>query len=606
MQSACVELKIDNKPVPQSAVESLVLDLVLGDHGILALELRRKSDLEANFGSTLEANTKAWISKTVSLKITAADKSAGDSGEVNFIGIVASVIMGSVVGSLGNVFLRCLSPTIMLDINKAYRTWCDVKSNDIINGLISAEGMPNAKVSATGDSNLPGFLAYGQTPFQIIKYLAGFEGWWAYYDGLNFNITKDLPDTSIELKANQVAAFVVTADTIPIKKLNGRAFEYEQGKWFQSQSAPPPVAGHAIGKAVGKASPLSNSGEFLNLRHIPHSQGDLDLRLKTALSQNYARTFGCSGLSDRLGIMAGKILKLKWEGQRRQTESRREEELAGEFLVTKVTHHYSDGQYYSEFKGTDRALAFPYFPNVEFPDQMYETAEVTDVDDPEKLGRVKVRFGWSASGGEIDSPFIRVCQIQGGATPHGAWFIPEVGDGVLISIRGPHLEQALVVGSAYDGSRKPRNDLPQKDNNFKSIYTRSGHQITFSDEQGKEKITFAAKGGAASIVFDAASGSEMLSLAAKTDAASVVLDGNQKLTIATKNSSCQITLDGSGQSIEIKAGKSITLKANEIKLEGAASLNLKSSGQFTQKSGATMDIDGGGMLNIKGGIVKIN
>ncbi len=107
-------------------------------------------------------------------------------------------------------------------------------------------------------------------------------------------------------------------------------------------------------------------------------------------------------------------------------------------------------------------MAHPYYSQFEFPEQAYETAEVTDVNDPEMLGRAKVRFGWSASGGEIESPFIRVCQIHAGSTSHGSWFMPEVGDGVLVSIRGPHLENAIVVGSLYDGSRKPRDDLADR------------------------------------------------------------------------------------------------------------------------------------------------
>jgi uncharacterized protein involved in type VI secretion and phage assembly len=606
MKPASLELKIDGKDVPQSVVESLVLDQALGDHTLLAIELRRRQELEDKFGSTLEANTRAWISKTLSLRITAADKSAGDPGDVSFIGTIVTATMGSVVGSLGNIYLRCFSPTVMLDINRMYRTWCDVSTSDIINGLVSSEGLPNAKVSVSGGTKLPGFLTYGQTPFQVINYLAGFEGWWAYYDGQNFNVTKELPESNIELKANQIGAFVVTLDAIGMKKFNGRAFEYEQGKWYQSKSPAPTASGHALGKAAAGANPISSSEEYLRLRHLPSSQGDLDKRLQSALRESYSRLLRGNGISDRLGISAGRILKIAWEGQRRQTESRREEELTGQYVITRATHKYEDGQYRCDFKCVDRTLAFPYYNNYEFPEHLYETAEVTDADDPEKLGRVKVRFGWSSAGGETETPFIRVRQSHAGDKSHGAWFIPEVGDGVLVSLRGPHLEQAVAVGSAYDGSRKPRTDLPDSKNNFKSLYTRSGHQITFSDEDSKEKITIATKDGGASIVLDAASGSEKLSLVAKNKDATVVLDGTKKVTIAAGGSSCQISFDGSGQSIKIEAGKSITLKANEINLEATAALNLKSSAQLVQKSGAKMDIDGGAMLTVKGGIVKIN
>jgi type VI secretion system secreted protein VgrG len=606
MQPALVELKIDNVVVPQGVIESMILDQVLGEHTMLVLELRRRPELETNFGSTLEANTKKWISKTVSLKITAADKSGGDKGEVNFTGIVGSAVMGSVIGSLGNIYLRCFSPTIALDINQMFRTWRDATSNDIINNLVSQENLPNTKISVSDGTKLPGFLAYGQTAFEIINYLAGFEGWWAYYDGLNYVVTKELPDNSIELKANQVGAFVVSVDALSLKKIGGRSFEYGSGKWFQSQGGPAPSSAHVLGQAGSKANHLSSIDEYLRLKHVPISQSDLDKRLDSALRKNYVNVLKCNGITDRLGVSIGKVLKLKWEGQTRQTESRREEELSGQYLITRVIHKYDDGQYSCDFKGVDRSLAHPYYDLNEFPTHASETAEVTSVDDPENLGRIQVRFGWSSSGGEVESPFIRVRQDMAGATPHGDWLMPEIGDNVLVSINGPHLENAIVIGSFYDGSRKPRNDLPGKDNNLKSFYTRSGNELTFSDEKDKEKITLTTKNAAAIVILDAASGSEKLSLAAKKDEASIVLDGTQKVTIETKSSGCKISLDGSGKAITIEAGQTINLKANEINIEANANLNLKANAQFKQKSGAMIEIDGGGMTTIKGGLVKIN
>jgi type VI secretion system secreted protein VgrG len=607
MKPVSVELKIDNKVMPQTAIETFIFDQLLGEHNILALELRRTKELEDQFGKTIENNIKAWITKTINLRITAADKSTNDNGVVNFIGIVVTATMGSEVGSLGNIYLRCLSPTVLLDSNKLYCTWLDMASQDIINGLISAEGLPNVKVSATG-TKLNGFISYGQTAFRIIQYLAGFEGWWVYYDGSNFNVVKDLPESSIELKANQVSAFVLMVDLIWKKALRGREFEYLGGNWFQGQSNPQSSPSHTASKAVYNAPKHLSTSEFLRLKYSPASQGDFDQRINTALSQNYSRLMRGNGITDRLGITIGKILKFEGKNIAKQADSRREEELSGQYIITRATHNYESGKYCCEFKCVDRDLAFPYYKESEFPEQIYELAEVTDVNDPEKLGRVKVRFGWDKAQ-NYESPFIRVCQIVAGATPHGTWFLPEIGDSVLVSIRGPHLDNAMIVGSLYDGSRKPRNDLNTQDNMTKSFYTKSGNEIIFKDDKDAEQLSILAKGGACKISLDASNGKEMLSMAVNKDAASIVLDdgsGAAKVSITTKSSSCNITLDGQNQSIKIEAQKTIELKAAEIKITADATLEVKSNGTMKNSAAATLDLEGNAMVNVKGGIIKLN
>jgi uncharacterized protein involved in type VI secretion and phage assembly len=244
-----------------------------------------------------------------------------------------------------------------------------------------------------------------------------------------------------------------------------------------------------------------------------------------------------------------------------------------------------------------------------------ERAWVTDVSDSEKnkLGAVKVRFDWKPEGTDgVESPFIRVCQLQAGTDgneTHGTWLIPEVGDGVLVSIRGRHLENAAVIGSLYDGSHQPRKDMFTDNNTVKAISTKSGNEILFNDTKDKEQLIMKAKGGACSIQMDSSKKSEQISLAVQKDGASIVMDGasgKEQISFASKGSACNIVMSGSKKSVKIKSSGSIILEANEITLDAKTALNLKSKAQLQQKSGAKMDIDGGAMLIIKGGLVKIN
>ena len=58
------------------------------------------------------------------------------------------------------------------------------------------------------------------------------------------------------------------------------------------------------------------------------------------------------------------------------------------------------------------------------------TGQVTSVDDPDKQGRVQVSFPFL--GGQNDSTWAPVATLMSGKS-RGSWFMPEVGDEVLVA-----------------------------------------------------------------------------------------------------------------------------------------------------------------------------
>jgi type VI secretion system secreted protein VgrG len=604
MKSAIIELKIDNKDVPKVAIEAFMLDQKLGNHHSFIIELRRKPELESAFGTTMEANIQAWLSKTISIKITSGDKSANDNGEVKFIGTITSVDFESSVTSLGIIRIRGFSPTIMMDIVAMHRIFHDLSSADIIQNLINDEGLPNANVTVSGGITHPGLLAYGESAYQMLNYLASLEGWWAYYDGLNFNVVKDFPNSNIELKANQLGSFAVELDAARKKEYALRSFEFLKGSWFQSSNPSPTASGMPLGKTAGSAAPISNSKEKIILPINLNSQKQADQSVETTFRQTYARLLHAVGSTDRIGVVPGKSLKLKWEVAHKQTESRSEESLSGVYLIVGAKHSYADGKYYCDFTCVARDLAYPYYDIFEFPEQIIEIGTVTDNNDPENLGRIKVRFDW-ATNDDSQSPFLRLCSPHAGGTPHGLWFIPEINDRVAVSIRGRHLENAMAIGSVNDGSQKPRSDLPGPDNNNKSILTKAGNEIIFKDDNSKEQIIIKAKGGQCQMTYDAASGKENIKIDVK-DAATISLDGQGKIDIQTSSSSCKISMDANVPGITLESAQgSIDLKAMNINIEGSAGIKLKSNGPISEEAAANYTIQGA-MVEVKGGLIKLN
>jgi len=610
-----IELKIDNKDVPSSVIESFILRQTLGNHHRFEIELRRREKLEAAFGGSLEANLKAWLSKTISLKLFPADSSSEDNGDVRFIGVITEINFTSKVESLGNISIAGFSPTIMLDMNNIYHIWCDMNSSAIINQLVTEEDFPNANVSASGGAIHAGLLAYDDTAFKIIKYLASFEGWWAYYDGLSYNIASSLPDEKIELKANYLDSFSVGVDSTCLKDISGTAYEFKQGSWFSSNNPAPNPSSIPLGRAASAADKISKTRACVVPSHNPVSQRDLDHQLESISKKSNARLGNAQGATDRYGIIPGKSLNISWSPRKRATESRGEEGFNGLYLLTRVEHVYKDAKYSCKFNAVARDLAYPYYGKDSFPGHLVERAWVTNVTDPEKnkLGNVRVKFDWKSEDSEgVESPFIRVCQLQAGvegSKTHGTWVIPEVGDGVLVSIRGRHLENAAVIGSMYDGSRLPQKEMYTDSNTTKAISTKAGNEIIFNDTADKEQVIIKSKDDTCSILMDASKNSENVSIAVKKDGASFVLDGSkgkEKISLASKGSGCQISLDGVKKSISIKSDNSIVLEASEITLKAKSAINLQSQAQIKQKANAMLDLDGGAMLNVKGGIVKIN
>lgn len=190
-------------------------------------------------------------------------------------------------------------------------------------------------------------------------------------------------------------------------------------------------------------------------------------------------------------------------------------------------------------------------------------AVVTNNQDPEGQGRVKVQYPWRDS--EDESFWARIATIMGGGE-RGAYFLPEVGDEVLIAFENGNIDYPYVLGSLWSGSMKPPESNSDGKNNRRLIKSRSGHLIILDDSNGQEKIE-----------------------------------------IIDKSGSNKITIDTSANTISIESGKDIQLKApnGKITLE-ALQLEMKSQTAAKIEAGANMDVKANANMTIKGAMVMIN
>jgi len=266
----------------------------------------------------------------------------------------------------------------------------------------------------------------------------------------------------------------------------------------------------------------------------------------------------------------------------------------GEYIITSMSHSCDNTlNYQNVFEGIPAEAKVPDYTNPHAISHCEtQSAVVKDNNDPDKLGRVRVNFFWQES--NMMSPWLRSVNVYSGAD-RGFYFIPEVGDEVLVGFEGGDAEKPFLMGSMYHGKNKPKTSWPDKDNSFKGIMTQSKLKIEFDDK--KKITTIETPGGNKAVLSD--------------DGKSILLqDQNQN----------KVELSSGGITIESVKDIKITTKG-KIAIEGATGVDIKTSADakvsgmninmnadvgLTAKGNATAELSASGQTTVKGAMVMIN
>jgi uncharacterized protein involved in type VI secretion and phage assembly len=133
---------------------------------------------------------------------------------------------------------------------------------------------------------------------------------------------------------------------------------------------------------------------------------------------------------------------------------------------------------------------------------------VTNNQDPEGLGRVRVKFPWLNETDE--GPWARIATPMAG-DQRGMFFLPEVGDEVLVSFEQGDPRFPYVIGALWNGKDKPPEANADGHNDVRLIRSRSGHVIRFTDKAGGELLEIIDSSGNNKISIDSAANKIVIS-----------------------------------------------------------------------------------------------
>lgn len=243
----------------------------------------------------------------------------------------------------------------------------------------------------------------------------------------------------------------------------------------------------------------------------------------------------------------------------------------GKYTVTSVRHVFGADMHYETWATVSgrqwRSLfgltsgggtaASPRLPSV-------ANALVTDVQDPLKQGRVKLRFPW------LDDAYVSdwTRTVQLGGKGGGGVFPLDVGDEVLVAFDRGALDHPYVIGGLYNGRDNPTvvKDVPLHDGLKKQAI-----RHTLSDRKGNRVDLLSQSTGARK---------QGVRLAT----------GDDELTINLDRTRTEITVDSKG-SVTIKGGRSVSIDAAE-------DLTLNAGGRVSITSGGPLTMEGRGAVNL--------
>lgn len=220
---------------------------------------------------------------------------------------------------------------------------------------------------------------------------------------------------------------------------------------------------------------------------------------------------------------------------------------------------------------------------------------VANYDDDYK-GMVKVAyFSYIKNGNTTD--WMRVAAPAAGKNK-GMYFLPEVGDEVLVAFINDDINNPCVVGALWNKADEFPENAVNKDNNVKLIVTKSGVKISISDEKDKESVKITTPKNAEISICDEQNtititdGSKKNKLIINGDNGSIEIRSDSKLMLVSKE-------------IEIKADKKVSISSKDLNINANSELKIDGT-QVNIGAKGNAKLTASGIAEIKGSMVKIN
>lgn len=516
--------------------------------------------------------------------------------ELIFSGMITgqSIRIDSDSGSV--LIVECRSEAVKMIVGRKSLTYSKKTDSDIISSIIGNYSGLSSSVTSTS-TEWPEQVQYDATDWDFILTRADANGLIVTASNSKIEVKKPNTDTSSRLTVrygNNLLEFNANLNAInQLKSTKAITWDYK------TQEV---ISGESTGEYSGpgnltpkKLSEVIDAKNYQLQTSANLNDADLTNWTKASLIKNdYSKIQGEVKFQGTALVSPSNYITLEGVGTR----------FSGNHLVSGVTHNISNGNWiteaslglspiwFSEEKDVMAPPASGLLPGVR---GLFNGVVKKMYEDPDNQFRILVDVPLYDSKGEGVWARLSNFYSTSGA---GAFFLPEVGDEVILGCLNEDPRYPIILGSLYSNNKiKPYEGLqPNEKNSIKAIVTKSGMQVAFDDEN--KVFTITTPENNTLILSDK---DKKVTLKDQNNN-SVVMSDSGIILKSLKN----ITIDAD-QNVIIKGTQGITMESSSGDLE-ISGINIKQTAdtQFSVQGGEMASVQAGGELTLKAAMIMIN
>ncbi|KPM48383.1 type VI secretion system Vgr family protein [Jiulongibacter sediminis] len=436
----------------------------------------------------------------------------GKSGQLRLNGLSSSSrVFGGIITMIQhlgqfdgeNYYLVIIHPeSYGLSISERFAIHQDSNVPDIVNNIYTSFGLGTPVFHLSGSGTVKCMrVQYGETDLDFITRSAVKEGIWYFVEPNSLSPSLIFEDSNtglINLGTLNYYGPQENLETAGQQKIffAGEGNSFAAGKHIVGQYSDQNGSFYSNTALSG----ISNNYQSYRLEDVYTGTSDLAGKAINNKDAELHKAHKWNALSNAMAVTPGRLFTLN------DTQN----QISGDYLITK-THHCgfisergsSDSFYYANqlgfakssnpFKVAPKELEYK-VNDITFGTIAGPAGETRYVDE---WGRVKVDFHWdsNSSGDETSSGWIPVLRPAHGNNS-SFFFIPEVGDEVLVNFINGDPDRPIVIGSVPNTNDLPFLSLPSnKTTDYIRTATGAGEasEIRIQNLPNSEKITLKSR-----------------------------------------------------------------------------------------------------------------
>jgi Rhs element Vgr protein len=480
-----------------------------------------------------------------------------DSDEsVIFKGVIVSHGISITGQNESKLVIECKDQAIAMTIARKNVNYIKQKDSDIITTLIGNYSTLKSDVDST-TTKYEELVQFNCTDWDFLLSRAEITGLVVLVD--DNKVTVQAPDTSgsavlTVTYGEDLMEFIADVDARhQLKKVKGVAWDIATQAAVSEEVTPQTLNAQGDLTSDDLAKALNIDEYRLQTSTSLETTALKDWATGQQIKSGLSRVCGTMKFQGSAKAIIGSIIEVAGVGNR----------FNGDLYVSRVNQVVAGGQWHTDidfgmspaWSADHRDLSAPPASGLLPAVEGLQVGVVMKLDeDPLKLHRVQVKVPVLQA--DTEGVWARLATFYA-SSDFGSFFIPEIGDEVVLGYFNNNPSDPVILGSVYSSKLNPAYDLTA-DNFTKAIVTKSKLKIEFDDEN--KVIT-------------------------------VITPGENKIVLSDKDKSILLQ-DQNSNKIEMNDGGITMSSPKDIKITADGTISIEATGKLTCKSSADVDVEG--------------